>query len=114
MLVTKQRMQNQELLVKNQDTTIKILEVQLGPLANIVYGRVQGTLPSDNEKNPRDHVKPVTLRSEKELDKVVKTSDDTSNGEEPFLQDVQVEEATHEEVPTKDVSKSKAKGVKKK
>lgn len=52
-------MKNQEPLMRNKDATIKNLEVQLRQLANIVYGRVQGILPSDTEKNPREYVKAV-------------------------------------------------------
>lgn len=54
-------------------------------MANIVSGRVQGTLPSDTEKNPIDQVKAVTLKSWQELEEVIKTSDDPSKEEESVL-----------------------------
>lgn len=53
----------------------------------------------------------MTLRSGKELEEAIKTSDDPSKAEELIFHDVQVEEATPK-VATKDVSKSMAKGVK--
>ncbi|XP_073124805.1 uncharacterized protein [Henckelia pumila] len=53
--------------LQNQDASIKNLETQLGQLANIIAGRTQGTLPSDTEKNPKEQVKALTLRSGKEI-----------------------------------------------
>lgn len=50
-----------------------------------VSGRVQGTLPSDTEKNPIDQVKAVTLRNWQELEEVIKTSDDPNKEEESVL-----------------------------
>lgn len=112
MVATEQRMQNQESFMKNQDATVKNLEVQLGQLANIASRKVQGTIPSATEKNPREHVKAVTLKSWKELEEGVKTSDDPYKLEDSVIHNVQVEEATSE-VPTNDLSKFKAKRVKK-
>lgn len=94
MVATEHRMQNQESFMKNQDATVKNLEVQLGQLANIASRKVQGTIPSATEKNPREHVKAVTLRSWKELEEGVKTSDDPYKLEDSVLHNVQVEEAT--------------------
>lgn len=71
MAATEQRVQNQEVTMRN-------LAAQLGQLGNIVSRKAQGTLPNDTEKNPRHHVKAVTLRSGKELDEVFKNSDDPS------------------------------------
>lgn len=57
-------------------------------------------------------MKAVTLRSEKELEEVVKIREYPSMTEETIPHDVQVEEVI-EKVGTKDLSKFKAKGVKK-
>lgn len=86
MVANEQRMQHQEATGKN-------LEVQLWQLAKIVSSRAQGTLPSDIEKNPREHVKEVTLRNGKELEEVVKSRDDPSKLNDLVLHDVQVEKA---------------------
>ena len=43
----------------------------MGPMANILTKRQQGSLPSNSERNPRgdgkEHVKAITLRSGREL-----------------------------------------------
>ncbi|XP_031264177.1 uncharacterized protein LOC116122477 [Pistacia vera] len=39
----------------------------MGQLVNLISRRVQGTLPSDTENNPNEHVKAITLKSEKEI-----------------------------------------------
>ena len=49
----------------------------MGQIANKLNSRQPGTLPSDTERNPREHVKAVTTRSGKELkDLVVKKKND--------------------------------------
>ena len=39
----------------------------IGQLANIVAERPQGALPNNTERNLREHVKAITLRSGREL-----------------------------------------------
>lgn len=73
---------------------------------------MQGALPSDTDKNSREHVRVVTLRNEKELEKVDKTRDEPSKSHESVLHNVQFEE-TSPKVPKNDLSKSKIKGEKK-
>ena len=41
-------------------------------MANNLFRRPQGGLPSNTEKNPREEVNAVTLRSGKELEEVEK------------------------------------------
>ena len=53
--------------MQSQGTSIKELDMQIGEIANILNPRQLVTLPSDIERNPRGHVKVVTLRSRKEL-----------------------------------------------
>ncbi|XP_010247674.1 PREDICTED: uncharacterized protein LOC104590651 [Nelumbo nucifera] len=57
---------------QNQEASIKNLETQVGQLAQILSSRVQGTLPSNTEANPREQVQAITLRSGKELQEVEK------------------------------------------
>ncbi|GKV23246.1 hypothetical protein SLEP1_g32996 [Rubroshorea leprosula] len=75
------RFQNQEIRFQNQDAAIQNIETQLGLIADMVSGRVQGGLPSNSEKNPREQLKAITLRSGKEL-KEVGQSDGKEEGVE--------------------------------
>ncbi|XP_073138025.1 uncharacterized protein [Henckelia pumila] len=54
--------------MKNQDASIKNLENQIGKLAKTISSRDQGTLPSDTEKNPKEQVKAIELRSGKTVE----------------------------------------------
>ncbi|XP_073129183.1 uncharacterized protein [Henckelia pumila] len=54
-----------ETRMQNQDASIKNLENQIGKLAKAMSSRELGTLPSDREKNPKEQVKAVELRSGK-------------------------------------------------
>ncbi|GKV24796.1 hypothetical protein SLEP1_g34363 [Rubroshorea leprosula] len=56
-----------EATVQNQGASIQNLEAQVGQLASVVSGRAQGVLPSSTKKNPKEQVKAVTLRSEKQI-----------------------------------------------
>src|SRR4051812_21374462 len=67
MELSSERMKSNEILMQNQAASIRNLEVQIGQLHNILANRVQGTLPSDTEKNPKEQVNAVTLRSGKQL-----------------------------------------------
>ena len=44
------------------------MEVQVGQIAKLLSGRPQGSLPGNTEANPKEQVKAITLRSEKQLD----------------------------------------------
>ena len=57
-----------EARLQNQEATIRNLETQIGQLANYVSNRPQGTLPSNTEKNPKEDVQAITLRSGKEIE----------------------------------------------
>ncbi|GKV45791.1 hypothetical protein SLEP1_g52835 [Rubroshorea leprosula] len=67
------------------------IETQLGQIADMVSGRVQGGLPSNSKKNPREQLKAITLRSGKEL-KEVRQFDGKEEG-------VEVGESNQEEEP---------------
>ncbi|KAJ4717074.1 Retrotransposon gag protein [Melia azedarach] len=53
---------------QNQAASIRNLEVQVGQLASMMTERQQGSLPSNTETNPREHVNAITLRSGKKLE----------------------------------------------
>ena len=53
---------------KNQGASIRNLEHQVGEISKLLAARTQGALPSNTEKNPREHVNAISLRSGKELD----------------------------------------------
>ncbi|GKV13738.1 hypothetical protein SLEP1_g24722 [Rubroshorea leprosula] len=61
---------NTEARFQNQDVAIRNIETQLGQIANMVSGIVQRGLPSNSEKNSREQLKAITLRSGKELNEV--------------------------------------------
>nr|XP_009794617.1 PREDICTED: uncharacterized protein LOC104241374 [Nicotiana sylvestris] len=54
--------------MESQNSSLKNLEIQLSQLAALVSKKIQGPLPSNTEKNPKEHLKAITLRSGKELD----------------------------------------------
>src|SRR4051812_31520999 len=64
---TGDRMKSNEILMQNQAASTRNLEVQIGQLHNILANRTQGTLPSDTEKNPKEQINAVTLRSGRQL-----------------------------------------------
>ncbi|XP_037494643.1 uncharacterized protein LOC119370474 [Jatropha curcas] len=53
---------------KIQQAAIRNLEIQMGQFANMMAARPQGTLPSNTEKNPKEQVQAITLRSGRELE----------------------------------------------
>ncbi|XP_073119981.1 uncharacterized protein [Henckelia pumila] len=57
-----------ETRMQNQDASIKNLENQIGQLAKAMSSREPGTLPSDTEKNSKEQVKAVELRSGKRIE----------------------------------------------
>nr|XP_016463258.1 PREDICTED: uncharacterized protein LOC107786311 [Nicotiana tabacum] len=54
--------------VESQHSTIKNLKIQVSQLATLMSGQIQGALPSNTEKNPKEHLKSISLRSGKFLD----------------------------------------------
>ena len=53
---------------RNQGASIRNLEHQVGEISKLLAARTQGALPSNIEKNPREHANAISLRSGKELD----------------------------------------------
>ncbi|XP_070004299.1 uncharacterized protein [Nicotiana sylvestris] len=54
--------------VESQHSAIKNLEIQVSQLGTLMSGQIQGALPSNTEKNPKEHLKAISLRSGKSLD----------------------------------------------
>ncbi|XP_075083454.1 uncharacterized protein LOC142167193 [Nicotiana tabacum] len=54
--------------VESQHSVIKNLEIQVSQLATLMSGQTQGALPSNIEKNPKEYLKSISLRSGKSLD----------------------------------------------
>ncbi|XP_070026274.1 uncharacterized protein [Nicotiana sylvestris] len=54
--------------MESQNSSLKNLQIQLSQLTALISEKIQGPLPSNTEKNPKDHLKAITLRSGKELD----------------------------------------------
>ena len=61
------------------------LEIQIRQLAQAISERPQGGLPSNTEKNLREHVKAITLRSGKELESKEKDEEHTKEEESQEL-----------------------------
>ncbi|KAJ6676967.1 hypothetical protein OIU85_010176 [Salix viminalis] len=57
--------------LQNQAALIRNLEVQVAQLANMLMGRQQGNLPSTTKINPKEQCKAITLRSGKEMERIV-------------------------------------------
>ncbi|OIT29784.1 hypothetical protein A4A49_57981, partial [Nicotiana attenuata] len=54
--------------VESQHSSIKNLKIQVSQLATLMSGQIQGALPSNIEKNPKEHIKAISLWSGKALD----------------------------------------------
>ena len=61
------RVQSVEAMHFNHTTSLHNLENQVGQIAKSLLERPQGSLPSNTETNPREHVKAITLRSGREV-----------------------------------------------
>ncbi|XP_070056650.1 uncharacterized protein [Nicotiana tomentosiformis] len=79
-----------------QGATIQNLEKQVGQIATILSERVPGTLHADTEKNPKETVNAVTLRSGQVL------KDPT-----PIQKDVKLEKESGEQLKSNDDKKKK-------
>ncbi|XP_070022165.1 uncharacterized protein [Nicotiana sylvestris] len=55
--------------MESQGSALKNLEMKLSQLATLVSEKIQGPLPSNTEKNPKEHVKAIALWSDKEFKK---------------------------------------------
>ncbi|XP_073067246.1 uncharacterized protein [Primulina eburnea] len=65
-----------DILLQNQDASIKGLENQIGQLAKMIASRESGTLSSNTETNPKEQVKAIALRNGKVLEQDEKEKED--------------------------------------
>ena len=65
---TEIKVEKQEALIKNQAASIHNLEVQVGKIVNLLSARTQGSLTSNTEKNSKEQVNAITLRSGRQLE----------------------------------------------
>ncbi|XP_070020306.1 uncharacterized protein [Nicotiana sylvestris] len=49
--------------VESQSSAIKNLEIQMSQLATLMSEQIKGALPSNTEKNPKEHLKAISLQS---------------------------------------------------
>ncbi|XP_070034281.1 uncharacterized protein [Nicotiana tomentosiformis] len=54
--------------VESQNSVIKNLKIQMSQLATLMSGKIKGALPSNTEKNPKEHLKAISLLLGKTLD----------------------------------------------
>ncbi|KAL5573865.1 hypothetical protein UlMin_023462 [Ulmus minor] len=69
---------------RNQGASICNLEYQVGEISKLLAKRTQGALPSNTEKNPREHANAISLRSGKELDPPKKVGQQVSTVVQPI------------------------------
>ncbi|PPS05983.1 hypothetical protein GOBAR_AA14658 [Gossypium barbadense] len=55
--------QNTETALKNQQASIQGLETQIGQLSKLISERPQGSLPSNTEPNPREHLNAISTQN---------------------------------------------------
>lgn len=66
-------------VLRNLQAFIQSLENQVGQLAKVTSECSLGSLPSNTENKPREHLKAVTLRSGKQLEVRAKKGPSASN-----------------------------------
>ena len=96
-------------MICNHSSSIHNLEVQMEQLANSLATKNQGALPNNTEKNPKEQVKTITLRSDIEIQTPKATIDceEKKNEEEKERDDKKVE--TPKDPEAKEENKEKAK-----
>ncbi|PPS18566.1 hypothetical protein GOBAR_AA02014 [Gossypium barbadense] len=65
--VSETQFQNTEIALKNQQASIQGLKTQIGQLTKLISERPQGSLPSNTESNPIEHLNAITIQDEKGL-----------------------------------------------
>ena len=100
-----------EQMIQNYSSSIHNLEVQMGQLANSLAIRNQGALPSNTEKNPKEQLKAITLRSGTEIQtpKAIMEYEEKKNEGEEQQDDQKAE--TPKESEVKEENKEKAKST---
>ncbi|PPR83949.1 hypothetical protein GOBAR_AA36766 [Gossypium barbadense] len=62
--VSETHFQNTETALKNQQASIQGLETQIGQLSKLISERLQGSLPSNTEPNPREQLNAINVQDE--------------------------------------------------
>src|SRR3954471_17130151 len=62
------RLEINEIKTQNHDATLKSLERQMGQIHGMLSQRQPGQFPSDTERNPKEQVNAILLRSGKQLE----------------------------------------------
>ncbi|XP_070014394.1 uncharacterized protein [Nicotiana sylvestris] len=89
--------------IESQNSALKNLEIQLNQLATLVSEKIQGPLPSDTEKNPKEHLKAIALRSGMTLDEPY------ANKQEKNQSEQQVGKGEKGEIPSQPSEEKEAK-----
>lgn len=76
---------------QNQQVSIKNLEQYVGQIATALSYRTQGTLPSNIETNPKEHVKAITIRSGVQFPEVYMKQSTTTSIKIPITSDEHVD-----------------------
>jgi len=89
---TDERLDAHGATIKELGIDLHNLERQVRQIANILSERIPGTLPADTEKNPKETVSVVTLRSTQVLKDPTPVQKDVilekESGEDPKIEDV--------------------------
>src|SRR3954462_13545036 len=86
------RLEINEIKTQNHDATLKSLERQMGQIHGMLSQRQPGQFPSDTERNPKEQVNAILLRSGKQLEEKL------PEVEEKEKEKKVVEDEAHEEV----------------
>ncbi|XP_019253793.1 PREDICTED: uncharacterized protein LOC109232477 [Nicotiana attenuata] len=89
--------------MESQNSALKNLEIQLSQLATLVSEKIQGPLPSNTEKNPKEHLKAIALRSGTTLDEPY------ANRQEKNQSEQQVDKGENVETPSQPSEEKEAK-----
>ena len=98
-------------MFKNHSSSIHNLELQVGQLENSLSIRNQGSLPSNTEKNPKEQLKAITLRSGIEIPTPKATVEYEKNkkGEDKEREDEWVEVKVEKKPEIQNENKEKSK-----
>ncbi|XP_019228478.1 PREDICTED: uncharacterized protein LOC109209625 [Nicotiana attenuata] len=89
--------------MESQNSALKNLEIQLSQLATLVSEMIQVPLPSNTEKNPKEHLKAIALRSGMTLDEPY------ANRQEKNQLEQQVDKGENVELPSQPSEEKEAK-----
>ncbi|XP_039118011.1 uncharacterized protein LOC120253862 [Dioscorea cayenensis subsp. rotundata] len=86
-------------VLRNLQASVQSLENQVGQLARANAERPQGSLPSNTEQNPREHLKAITLRSGRPLETRAEDFSSAKKDGVTILEDPEVAEPRHINIP---------------